>query len=64
MDFVGILINLKMVQEPSKSISRALKKETSNDPKCLLIQKKDSIISRNEKCEATGKKFKKCCGVL
>ena len=64
MDFVTILINLKIVQEPSESISRPLKKETSNDPKCLLIQKKNEKISRNEKCEATGKKFKNCCGAL
>ena len=64
MDFVTILINLKIVQEPSESITRPLKKETSNDPKCLLIQRKDEKISRNEKCEATGKKFKNCCGAL
>jgi len=24
--------------------------------------KKNEKISRNEKCEATGKKFKNCCG--
>ena len=35
-----------------------------NNPKCLLIQKKGQKISRNEKCEATGKKFKHCCGSL
>ena len=64
MDFVTILINLKIVQEPSESISRPLKKETSNDPKCLLIKRKNEKISRNEKCEATGKKFKNCCGAL
>ena len=64
MDFVTILINLKIVQEPSESITRPLKNETSNDPKCLLIQRKDEKISRNEKCEATGKKFKNCCGAL
>src|SRR5210317_437963 len=64
MDFVTILINLKIVQEPSESISRPLKKETSNDPKCLLIKRKNVKISRNEKCEATGKKFKNCCGAL
>ena len=28
------------------------------------IQKKEEKISRNEKCEATGKKFKNCCGAL
>ena len=26
--------------------------------------KKDQKISRNDICEATGKKFKKCCGAL
>ena len=36
----------------------------SNNPKCLLLQKKDQKISRNERCEATGKKFKQCCGAL
>jgi len=36
----------------------------ANNPKCLLIQKKDQKISRNEKCDATGKKFKHCCGAL
>jgi preprotein translocase subunit SecA len=35
-----------------------------NNPKCLLIIKKGKKISRNEKCEATGKKFKNCCGAL
>ncbi|MDA7830926.1 preprotein translocase subunit SecA [Candidatus Pelagibacter sp.] len=64
IDFVTILINLKIAQEPSKDISKIIKKEISTDPKCLLIQKKDKKISRNEKCEATGKKFKNCCGAL
>ena len=40
------------------------KKETSNDIKCLLNQKRGKKISRNEKCDATGKKFKNCCGSL
>ena len=64
MDFVTILINLKIVQEPRENITKPLEKETSNDPKCLLIQRKGEKISRNEKCEATGKKFKNCCGAL
>ena len=64
IDFVTILINLKIVQEPSENIVRTIKKETSSDPKCLLIQKKGEKLSRNEKCEATGKKFKNCCGAL
>ena len=36
----------------------------SNNPKCLLIIKKGQKISRNEKCSATGKKYKQCCGAL
>ena len=35
-----------------------------NNPKCLLILKQGQKISRNDKCEATGKKFKNCCGRL
>ena len=35
-----------------------------NDPKCLLVKNKGGKISRNERCEATGKKFKNCCGAL
>jgi len=61
IDFVRILINLKVAQEQD------LKKkeiEISNNPKCLLLQKKGEKISRNEKCEATSKKFKNCCGAL
>ena len=64
IDFVTILINLKIVQELSEDNSKTIKKEISNDPRCLLIQKKDEKLSRNEKCEATGKKFKNCCGAL
>ena len=66
IDFVTILINLKVVQEQSDEISNSEKNkvEISNNPKCLLLQKKNKKISRNEKCEATGKKFKNCCGSL
>src|SRR6056300_106053 len=64
IDFVTILINLKIVQEPSENTTKPIKKQISNNPKCLLIQKKDQKLSRNEKCEATGKKFKNCCGAL
>jgi len=65
IDFVTILINLKIAQE-QKNESTDIKKKVqiSNNPKCLLLQKKGAKISRNEKCEATGKKFKNCCGAL
>ena len=66
IDFVTILINLKIVSKTNDGFSNNNKKEVkvSNNPKCLLIKKKDEKISRNEKCEATGKKFKNCCGSL
>ena len=40
------------------------KKGLENNPKCLLVIKKNEKISRNEKCPATGKKYKQCCGFL
>ena len=35
-----------------------------DNPKCLLIIKKNEKFSRNERCAATGKKYKNCCGAL
>ena len=66
IDFVTILINLKIVHQQEIAENSVKKKgiEISNNPKCLLLQKKGEKISRNEKCEATGKKFKNCCGAL
>ena len=66
IDFVTILINLKVIQHNDTSTSNINKNETeiSNNPKCILLQRKGEKISRNEKCEATGKKFKNCCGAL
>ena len=34
------------------------------NPKCLLVLNKGKKISRNDLCEATGKKYKHCCGRL
>ena len=66
IDFVTILLNLKVIQEQEEGNHGIKKKEIeiTNNPKCLLILKKDEKISRNEKCEATDKKFKNCCGAL
>ena len=66
IDFVTILINLKIVHQQDVIEPSVKKKEMdiSNNPKCLLLQKKGEKLSRNEKCEATGKKFKNCCGAL
>ena len=58
MDFVTILINLKIVQEPTQE--KESPETTKIDPK--YIGKK---ISRNETCPCgSGKKYKKCCGAL
>jgi len=64
LDFVTILINLKVVNESEQSSNSSKKNINSDNPKCLLIVKKDQKISRNDRCEATGKKFKNCCGGL
>ena len=64
-DLVSILINLIVVEKKEETNPNLANNiQVSNNPKCLLIQKKGQKISRNEKCEATGKKFKQCCGAL
>ena len=64
-DLVSILINLIVVEKKEETNPNLANNiQTSNNPKCLLIQKKGQKISRNEKCEVTGKKFKQCCGAL
>jgi preprotein translocase subunit SecA len=58
IDFVTILINLKIVQEPLEE--KIPQKPNKIDPK--YIGKK---MSRNEPCLCgSGKKYKKCCGAL
>ena len=62
LDFTTILMNLTLVQSQTKNSQET--KIKSDNPKCLLALNNDRKISRNEKCEATGKKFKHCCGAL
>ena len=58
IDFVTILINLRIVQEPSQE--KEILEPIKIDPK--YIGKK---MSRNEPCSCgSGKKYKKCCGAL
>ena len=57
-----ILLNLKIVDNQNQVKKENQYSENSNDPKCLLNLKKDQKISRNDRCEATGKKYKNCCG--
>ena len=64
IDYITILMNLKIVEENSLEKSKEKDANIINNPKCLLLLKKDQKISRNDRCEATGKKFKNCCGAL
>jgi Preprotein translocase subunit SecA (ATPase, RNA helicase) len=64
LDFITILLNLKIVEKNQEESIKKKETKILNNPKCLLIIKKDQKISRNERCDATGKKFKNCCGAL
>jgi len=64
LDFVTILMNLKVVQQKESAGQNLNKINTMDNPKCLLVTKKNEKISRNDRCEATGKKFKNCCGAI
>ena len=66
IDFITFLNNLEVVSKEEAPIknSNTLKNEFENNPNCLLVIKKNEKISRNEKCLATGKKYKHCCGAL
>jgi preprotein translocase subunit SecA len=63
LDYITVLMNLKIIEQVSPE-NKNKETEILNNPKCLLILKKDQKISRNDRCEATGKKFKQCCGAL
>ena len=66
INFITFLNNLEIVNQEemtSKNLN-TLKDGMENNPKCLLRIKKNEKISRNEKCLATGKKYKHCCGAL
>jgi preprotein translocase subunit SecA len=64
LDYITILMNLKVVQQDESDKKSTQNVDVSDNPKCLLITNKNTKISRNERCEATGKKFKNCCGAL
>ncbi len=63
LDYITVLMNLKVVEQPKEQINNK-ENDLLNNPKCLLILNKNQKISRNDRCEATGKKFKHCCGAL
>ena len=66
-DLITILINLTIIQkknEEKDTVNKTKKINISHNPNCLLLKKRGEKISRNDRCEATGKKFKQCCGAL
>ena len=64
LDYVTILLNLEVIEKQNEQNEMKKKTDMLNNPKCLLILKKNQKISRNDRCESTGKKFKNCCGAL
>jgi len=66
IDLITFLNNLEVAPGAEKDNAQPEQKKNKfiNNPKCLLVIKKDQKISRNEKCPATGKKYKQCCGFL
>ena len=65
VDFITFLNNLEIIeQEEVNNNKKETQKELSDAPNCLLRIKKNEKFSRNEKCPATGKKYKNCCGAL
>ena len=66
IDFVTFINNLEIVSPKDQKTEKTDKQTRGfkNDPNCLLVIKKNEKISRNEKCLASGKKYKHCCGAL
>ncbi len=65
VDFITFINNLEVVpQTEEENKKEKIIKKFSDDPKCLLKTRKNEKIPRNEKCPATGKKYKQCCGAL
>ncbi len=66
IEAITILFNLAVVEKPLDKPESSQNKKTNiaGNPDCLLSIKKNEKISRNERCPATGKKFKQCCGSL
>ena len=67
-DVTLFLNNISVVESHTEKKSEekkiAVDELREHKPNCLLIAKKNTKISRNEKCPETGKKFKNCCGAI
>jgi len=59
-DVIKFLLNLNIVVSKEKEVENKMQSKIPET--CLLKLMKNQKIQRNEKCEATGKKFKNCCG--
>ena len=59
-DVIKFLLNLNLIVSQEKKAG--IKINSSTPENCLLHSMKNRKIQRNEKCLATGKKFKNCCG--
>ena len=65
IDFISFINNLEIADKKIiETNEKKQEKKIKNDPKCLLVIKKNEKFSRNEKCPSTGKKYKYCCGAL
>ncbi len=63
-DLITILLNLTIIEKKNEqdNIQKSNNIINNPNPKCLLVLNKGKKISRNDLCEATGKKYKHCCG--
>ena len=59
-DVIKFLLNLNVVVSREREVEN--KTQAKIPENCLLKTMKNQKIQRNEKCLATGKKFKNCCG--
>jgi len=60
IDVIKFLLNLNVVVSQQEKKENKIKSKIPEN--CLLNLMKNQKIQRNEKCTATGKKFKNCCG--
>ena len=59
-DVIKFLLNLNIISSQEKKVEN--KTQSKIPDNCLLKLMKNQKVQRNEKCAATGKKFKNCCG--
>ena len=64
IDFITFLNDLEVVPHKERITEKISKNSLKDTADCLLTIRKNEKIQRNEKCPATGKKFKHCCGAL